>query len=72
MTRYPRINFGVFLEGESTFCELLHNLSEPEKVPGIFYRKNEILKFSGGRDFIDLQIIEPRLKYIASPNKYHT
>lgn len=36
----PRVDFGVFLEGEQTFAMLLENLSTPEQVPGIFYRKN--------------------------------
>jgi len=45
----PGIDFGVYLEGEETFPELLDNLSEPEKVKGIYYRKNGTIYFTGLR-----------------------
>ncbi|MDY7033044.1 MAG: radical SAM protein [Thermodesulfobacteriota bacterium] len=45
----PRIDFGVFLEGEETFRELLHNLDRPEAVKGIYYRWNDEICFSGER-----------------------
>src|SRR3990167_8308045 len=36
----PRIDYGVFLEGEVTFPKLLQNLDSPENVESVFYRKN--------------------------------
>ncbi len=46
----PRIDLGVYLEGEHTFPALLKNLDEPEKVPGVFYWKNGNVLFSGPPD----------------------
>lgn len=47
MEQNPEIDFGVFLEGEETFPALLENLDTPEKVPGIFYRRNNKVYFTG-------------------------
>jgi len=38
MERYPDLDFGVPLEGEEVFPELLEHLDHPEKVAGIYYR----------------------------------
>lgn len=43
----PRIDLGVYLEGERSFPKLLNNLDQPEKVPGVFYRKQGKVLFSG-------------------------
>jgi len=45
----PRIDFGVFTEGEHSLPELLGSLDAPEKVKGIYYRKNSLIEFSGPR-----------------------
>ncbi len=50
----PRIDYGVFLEGEGTFPELLENLGRPEKVKGVYYRKDGNVFFTGLRDQIDI------------------
>ena len=42
-----QIDFGVFREGERVFPALLGNLEHPEKVAGIFYRKNDEIVFTG-------------------------
>lgn len=49
MERFVQIDFGVYLEGEETFVELLENLESPEVVKGIFYRKNGKICFTGLR-----------------------
>ncbi|MCX7918314.1 MAG: cobalamin-dependent protein [bacterium] len=49
MRQVPEVDFGVFREAEESFPELLANLSDPEKVPGIFYRKDGKVLFSGPR-----------------------
>jgi len=36
----PELDFGVVGEGEKTFPLLLDNLSQPDKVPGVFFRRN--------------------------------
>ena len=55
----PQIEFGVYLEGEESFPELLDNLQTPEKVKGIFYRRGPEVIFTGPRknpDFASLPI----------------
>lgn len=53
----PRIDYGVFLEGEQTFPELIERLKRPEDVKGIFYRRNGEVIFTGPRDRIDLNTV---------------
>jgi len=43
----PRIDFGIFLEGEITFSQLLDNLQTPEKVSSLYYRKNGNVSYTG-------------------------
>ena len=50
----PRIDYGVFLEGEGTLPELLDNLERPERVKSIYYRKDSKLFFTGLKDPIDI------------------
>lgn len=50
MHRVPQIDFGVFLEGEESFPQLLENLHSPEKVKGIFFRQQGRAQFSGERE----------------------
>lgn len=57
MQAMPEIEYGVYLEGEESFPELLDNLDTPENVSGVFYRRNGELLFSGkrkGPDFSSL------------------
>lgn len=49
MSMLPEIGYGVYLEGEESFPELLSNLEMPEKVKGVFYRCNAEIIFSGPR-----------------------
>jgi radical SAM superfamily enzyme YgiQ (UPF0313 family) len=53
MERLPEINYGVYLEGEETVTELLGNLDTPEKVKGLYYRKNDEVCFTGPRPLPD-------------------
>jgi anaerobic magnesium-protoporphyrin IX monomethyl ester cyclase len=48
-----RIDYGVFLEGENTFPELLRHLGHPHAVRGVFYRDNGRLLFTGPNDQVD-------------------
>ncbi|MFB3895969.1 MAG: radical SAM protein [bacterium] len=47
--RIPEIDFGVYLEGEQSLPELLSQLTAPQNVPGIWYRKDRKILFSGIR-----------------------
>ena len=53
----PRIDFGVFLEGEEAFPELLDNLDRPESVKGIYYRWGDEIRFSGPRAKPDINML---------------
>lgn len=59
MATVPEIAYGVYLEGEESFPELLSNLGTPENVKGVFYRNNNEVIFTGSRqnpDFAKLPI----------------
>ena len=53
----PRIDFGIFLEGEITFPKLLQNLNRPEKVKSVFYRREGEIIFSGPGGQVDLNTV---------------
>lgn len=61
MDRNPGIDFGVYLEGEKTFPELLDHLSYPQEVPGVYYRENGKVIFTGPRPLPELENISPHL-----------
>ncbi len=68
------IDFGVFLEGENTFPELLDNLDRPDSVKGLYLRKNGSVLFTGKRDHTNLaeagspdRSLLPADRYIHSP-----
>jgi radical SAM superfamily enzyme YgiQ (UPF0313 family) len=54
----PRIDYGVFGEGEITFPQLIENLETPQKVKGIFYRKGKKILFTGPRKNPDLDNLQ--------------
>lgn len=55
MENNPEIDYGVILEGEVSFSELLSNLDLPEKVKGICYRKNNNIIFTDKRPLQDFR-----------------
>lgn len=59
MERNPELDFGVYLEAEETFPELLQNLDNPETVKGIYYRKNGFVQFTGAGKFPNLNNLPP-------------
>ena len=62
MSIVPEIEYGVYLEGEESFPELLSNLHTPEKVKGVFYRCNAQIVFSGPRK-------SPNFESLPSPRR---
>jgi radical SAM superfamily enzyme YgiQ (UPF0313 family) len=65
MDRIPEIDFGVYLEGEETFPELIEKLDMPQEVKGLYYRKGRDVFFTGERllpDFKNLPI--PRKDFV--------
>jgi putative variant cofactor biosynthesis B12-binding/radical SAM domain protein 1 len=59
MERNAQLDFGVYLEGEETFQELLSNLDNPESVKGLYYRQNGEIKFTGKRRLPDMDNLPP-------------
>jgi radical SAM superfamily enzyme YgiQ (UPF0313 family) len=53
MENEPRIDFGVYLEGEHTFPDLLGNLDAPENVRSVYYRRNGKLFFTGPAEHME-------------------
>lgn len=73
MRSEPEIDFGVFLEGEETMVELLENLSTPEKVKGIFFRKGDQQQkvfFTGQRALIDFKTLPAPAWNLLDPAPY--
>lgn len=54
MNLEPRIDFGIYLEGETIFPALLENLEAPERAPSVYYRKNGEVIFTGATPPCDL------------------
>ncbi len=48
------LDFGVYLEGEIVFADLLNNLQTPYKVASIFYREGGKVLFSGKGSPVDV------------------
>lgn len=55
MLALPEISYGVYLEGEESFPELLLNLGTPEKVKGIFYKRDGEVLYTGPRPMPDFE-----------------
>ncbi|MCI5165406.1 MAG: B12-binding domain-containing radical SAM protein, partial [Candidatus Electrothrix sp. GM3_4] len=73
MQRHHEIDFGVYLEGEVAFPALLENLQHPHKVPSLYYREGEELKFTGPGPLVDLEKLPiPRKDIIPDIKIYET
>jgi radical SAM superfamily enzyme YgiQ (UPF0313 family) len=53
MAECPEIDIGFFLEADESLPELLENMESPDKVKGLYYRKNEEIIFTGQREPVD-------------------
>ncbi|MBL7190794.1 cobalamin-dependent protein [bacterium] len=61
MKKVPRIECGVFLEGEDSFPELIDKWPNVDNVKGLFLRRNNEVIFTGKRAF-------PEVKNIPFPD----
>lgn len=68
--RIPELDFGVYLEGEESFPELVSKIESPEGVKGIYYRKNGRVVYSGGRAFPDYAALPAPRKDLVDLKKY--
>jgi anaerobic magnesium-protoporphyrin IX monomethyl ester cyclase len=66
----PEIDFGVLIEAEVTFEKLLLNLSDPENVPGIYYRKKNEVKTTGKPEYPDIHAHKTRTSHFIDLKSY--
>lgn len=59
MAENPELDYGVYLDGEETFPELLASLDQPQRVPGVYYRQDGEVRFSGARPLVDFPRLPP-------------
>lgn len=67
MQRVPELDLGVNLEGELTFPRLLGALDQPQSVPGVYYRREGVVHFTGPGPRADLSELRPRLDLVDIP-----
>lgn len=70
MEKEPGIDFGIFLEGEKSFPQLMENLGSPEKVKGIFWRQNGNVLFTGGYTPPEFETLAEPKRDLIAPQKY--
>ncbi len=57
----PEIDLGVFGEGERAFPDLLDHLDRPQVVRGIYYRRDDGVRFTGRRPRLEMdEVPAPR------------
>lgn len=61
MKLIPEIDFGIFKEGEKSLPRLLEQGMKPENIPGLCYRKDNEVVFTGPAEWLDFaSIAKPR------------
>jgi len=71
MADEPRIDVGVFLEGEAAFPELLENLAAPERVRSVYYRRDGAVRFTGRRPQVDLDAVALPCREAVATYDFH-
>lgn len=72
MEDQPEIDYGVYLEGETTLPKLIMNLNSPESVLSVYYRKNGNVLFSGPGSVSDLNCLNMPCRGIFPASAYKT
>ncbi|MEC7242378.1 MAG: radical SAM protein [Myxococcota bacterium] len=70
MKRLPELNFGMWGEGEKRFVELLSNLSTPENVKGLWYRKGDEIAYTGDPPPLDFRSLKHPKKGLVPHQPY--
>ena len=70
MKQLPELDFGIYLEGEESFPELLDCLDHPQAVKGVYYRRNGEVLFTGTREFLDFDSISTPRRDILDLSPY--
>jgi anaerobic magnesium-protoporphyrin IX monomethyl ester cyclase len=65
LDRLPEVSYGVHLEGEEIFPQLLDNLSNPASVKGVYYRENGKVMFTGAAPQPAFKDVIPRRDIFA-------
>jgi anaerobic magnesium-protoporphyrin IX monomethyl ester cyclase len=58
MQKLPELDYGMWGEGEVRFPQLLENLNNPERVPGLYYRKNGEISYTGAPPPLDFLALD--------------
>ena len=65
LQRNPRLDFGLHLEAEESFPELLAQLGNPARVRGLFLRRDGAIAYTGDRPFPDFPALPlPRRDFL--------
>ena len=70
MRRLPELDFGMWGEGEVRFVELLDNLKNPEKVSGLWYRKDGDIEYTGDPPPLDFSKLQHPKKGLVPHEPY--
>jgi len=70
MKRLPELNFGMWGEGEKRFVELLDNLTSPENVKGLWYRKGDEIAYTGDPPPLDFRSLKHPKKGLVPHQPY--
>ncbi len=70
MTEEPRIDYGLYLEGETTLGKLLKSLDSPDSIPSVYYRKEGAVLFTGPGTPPDLDRLPPPARGAIALDKY--
>lgn len=54
MRRFPQIDFGFYLEADVSFPAFADSPGSISEIPGIYYRQEDEIKFSGNSEHVDL------------------
>lgn len=59
MRRLPALDLGVWGEAEHRFGQLLADLAHPERVPGVWYRDQGQIRYTGAPPVVDFASLRP-------------
>lgn len=72
MRENPAIHAGVYLEGEATTAALLRQLATPWDVPGVYYRREGRIEFSGPPAKLSLKNVSDIFHTAPNVSLYNT
>jgi anaerobic magnesium-protoporphyrin IX monomethyl ester cyclase len=70
MNRLPEVDYGLWGEGEARFPQLLDNLDAPEKVAGLWFRKEGKPSYTGDPPPLNFAALSPPAKGLVPHQPY--